>query len=144
MPARLLIIALTLAFATPALAQLPPGDQGLGTKLGMRELNNSGQVGEMTLFKHGPNETLVVLKLDSANGKTEAAHIHRGHTQPGQENSCDNLDPKPTFVLHPVVNGRSATLVKASEDRLLSGNYVINVHSQSNLAHYVSCGELYK
>ena len=139
-----LITVAAMAFATPALAQLSPSDEGAGTKLGMRELNNSGQAGEMTLFARGPHETLVVLKLASAEGRTEAAHIHRGHTESGQENSCDNLDPKPTYVLHPVVNGRSSTLVKASEDKLLSGNYVINVHSQSNLAHYVSCGELYK
>jgi hypothetical protein len=141
---RLILTGVAIAFATPALAQLPPGDEGTGTKLGMRQLNNSGQAGEMTLFAHGPNETLVVLKVASAEGKTEAAHIHRGHTAPDQENSCDNLDPKPTYILHPVVNGNSKTLVKASEEKLLSGNYVINVHSQSNVAHYVSCGELYK
>ncbi len=139
----LLIIA-AIVLANPAIAQLSPGDGGAGTKLGMRELNNSGQTGEVTLFAHGANETLVVLTLASADGRTEAAHIHRGHTEAGQENSCDNLDPKPTYVLHPVVNGRSLTLVKAPEEKLLSGNYVINVHSQSDLAHYVSCGELYK
>ncbi len=141
---RFIMTAAALAFATPALAQIPPGDEGAGTKLGMHEQNNSGQAGEMTLFQHGPSETLVVLKVSSAEGKMELAHIHRGHTQAGQENSCDNLDPKPTYVLHPVVNGMSKTLVKASEDKLLSGNYVINVHSQGNPAHYVSCGELYK
>ena len=134
---RILTTVAAIACASPALAQLPPGDAGFGTKLGMRQLNNSGQAGEMTLFAHGPNETLVVLKISSAGGKTEAAHIHRGHTEAGQENSCDNLDPKPTFALHPVVNGNSKTLVKASEDRLLSGNYVINVHSQSDQSHYV-------
>ena len=141
---RFCITVAALAFAAPALAQLQPGDEGSGTKLGMRQLNNSGQAGEMTLFQHGPHETLVVLNVVSAEGKTELAHIHRGHTQAGQENSCDNLDPQPTYVLHPVVNGMSKTLVKASEDKLLSGNYVINVHSQNNPSHYVSCGELYK
>jgi hypothetical protein len=139
----LIAIATTAAIAGPALAQVAPDDSGTGTKLGMRELNNSGQTGTVTLFARG-NQTLVLLKITSAMGRTEAAHIHRGHTADGQPNSCDNLDPTPAYVLHPVVNGRSATLVTASEEKLLSGNYVINVHSQNDLAHYVSCGELYK
>jgi hypothetical protein len=141
---RPLITLAAIAFATPTLAQSPPSDAGAsaGTKLGMRELNNSGQTGFVTLFSHGTNEALVIVSVAAPDGVTEAAHIHRGRTKPGQENSCDNLDPKPAYVLHPVVNGRSATLVKAPEDKLLSGNYVINVHAQNDLAHYVSCGEL--
>jgi len=131
-----LIIIAAIALATPVLAQ------SAGTKLGMRELNNSGQTGFVTLFSHGTNETLVIVNVTSADGLTEFAHIHRGRTQAGQENSCDNIDPKPAYVLHPVVNGRSATLVKAPEDKLLSGNYVINVHAQNDLTRYVSCGEL--
>jgi len=140
----LFLAAAAFALAAPAAAQVAPGDAGAGTKLGMRQLHNSGQAGTVTLSPHGKNETLVVLSITSADGKTEPAHIHRGRTQGGQESSCENLDPKPTYVLHPVVNGHSATLVKASEDRLLSGNYVVNVHSQSSIMHYVSCGELYR
>jgi hypothetical protein len=137
------IAALAIA-ATPALAQNAPSDAGAaaGTKLGMRELNNSGQTGFVTLFSHGTSETLVIVNITAPSGSSEFAHIHRGRTQPDQENSCDNLDPKPAYVLHPVVNGRSATLVKASEDKLLSGNYVINVHAQNDVSRYVSCGEL--
>jgi hypothetical protein len=142
----LITIAAIAIAATPAFAQTAPSDADVdaGTKLGMRELNNSGQTGFVTLFSHGANETLVIVNITAPTGSSEFAHIHRGHTQPGQENSCDNLDPRPAYVLHPVVNGRSATLVKAPEDKLLSGNYVINVHAQNDLTRYVSCGELNK
>jgi hypothetical protein len=43
-----------------------------------------------------------------------------------------------------VINGLSKTLVKASMDRLLSGNYNVNVHASTNAAIYVSCGHLYR
>ena len=46
-------------------------------------------------------------------------------------------------MLSPVVNGRSETLVPAPSARLLSGNYVVNVHiSARNFPHSVACGEL--
>jgi hypothetical protein len=46
--------------------------------------------------------------------------------------------------LAPVINGVSKTLVHAPESKLLSGNYVVNVHlSPQNIPHYVSCGELH-
>jgi hypothetical protein len=122
-----------------AFAQIDPNDPlGLGVKRGMSQQNNSGQAGTVTLFRRGKN-TLVVLDVASVpHGRTEPAHLHRGH-------SCDTLDPSPAYGLAPVVNGVSRTLVHASEDKLLSGNYVVNVHSSAqNLGRYVSCGELYK
>jgi len=141
---RPLIAFAAIALATPAFAQVAPGSAGPGVRLGMRERNNSGQVGVVMLVPHGTKETLVILEIANTNGNTEAAHVHRGRLQASQENSCDNLDPKPAYVLHPVVNGSSKTLVKASEATLLSGNYVVNVHAENDLAHYVACGELYQ
>jgi hypothetical protein len=133
-------IAMAAAFgssATGAFAQIAPDDTGAGTKRGMQEVNNSGQVGTVTLFHRGQS-TLVVIELHSVPaGHREPAHIHRGQ-------SCDNIDPKPAFGLAPVVNGVSRTIVHYPEDKLLSGNYSVNVHaSDSNLGHYVSCGHLY-
>ena len=128
----------TLSFAPGgAFAQIDPSDAGLGTKLGMQQENNSGQVGTVTLFRRG-NRTLVDVRVvDEPQGRREPAHIHRGK-------ECDSLDPKPAFGLAPVVNGHSRTLVEYPESRLLSGNYVVNVHSASNPAVYVSCGQLYR
>jgi len=131
-------LAGTLGFGTSgALAQIAPDDSGAGTKRGIQEVNNSGQVGTVTLFRHGES-TLVVIELHSVPaGRREPAHIHRGR-------DCDSLDPNPAFGLAPVVNGVSRTIVHYSEDKLLSGNYSVNVHaSDSDLKHYVACGHLY-
>ena len=124
--------------AIPAAAQIAPDDAGLGTKLGMAQRNDSGETGSVTMYRRGPQNTLVVIALfDEPAGRQQPAHVHRGR-------SCDALDPTPAFSLAPVVGGRSQTLLHLSESRLLSGNYVVNVHaSLQNLPHYVSCGELY-
>ncbi len=134
-----LMMATVLCFASAgAIAQIDPEDSGAGTKLGMQEQSNSGQVGDVTLFQRGQN-TLVVINIKSEpRGHREPAHIHRGH-------SCDDLNPKPAFGLADVVNGWSRTLVQYPMDKLLSGNYVVNAHiSATNLPHYVSCGQLYR
>ena len=138
---RPLVAALALAAATgagmlTASAQMAPGDSGAGTQLGMQQQNNSGEIGTVTLYRHG-SKTQVVLDLKGAPAHAQPAHIHRGH-------SCDAIDPKPTFPLANVVNGKSSTLVPMSEEKLLSGNYAVNVHaSPQNIPHYVSCGALY-
>ena len=127
-----------IGFAAAASAQIDPDDSGRGTKLGMSQQNNSGEAGTVTLFRRGAGSTLVVLDISSVPaGRQQPAHIHRGHT-------CDTLDPKPAYGLAPVINGVSKTLVHAPESKLLSGNYVVNVHSSpQNITRYVSCGELH-
>jgi hypothetical protein len=131
--------AATLALGTSAArAQIAPGDTDAGTQLGLAEENNSGQTGFVTLFRRPNASTLVVIRLASEpQGRVEAAHIHRGQ-------GCDSLASVPTYPLAPVINGLSKTLVKASMDRLLSGNYNVNVHASTNAAIYVSCGHLYR
>ncbi len=131
-------LAGVLVAGSTAGAQVGPDDLGLGTKRGLAQQNNSGETGTVTLFKRGAASTLVVIDLaQEPQGRNQPAHIHRGH-------ACDTLDPKPAFGLAPVVNGVSRTLVKVPESRLLSGNYVVNVHSSAqNIGRYVSCGELY-
>ncbi len=133
-----LVAALALvAFPAFASAQIDPDDAGSGTKLGMSQQNGSGQPGTVTLFSRGTSTLVVINLAGESQGRTEPAHIHRG-------TDCDSIDPKPAFGLAPVVNGVSRTLVKAPESRLLSGNYVVNVHaSAQNPKRYVSCGELY-
>jgi hypothetical protein len=127
-----------VACATAAFAQIAPDDTGSGTKLGLSQQNNSGQTGFVTLFRRGNGGTLVVIKIDSEPpGRAEPAHIHRGA-------DCDSLDPKPAFPLAPVINGNSRTIVQASEDKLLSGNYDINVHSSVHPDVSFSCGHLYR
>ena len=127
-----LTLAAALAFAATSLAPVfaaPP------EKLGLMGLNNSGEVGVVTLTARG-NKTEVSLSVQGApKGVAQPAHIHKG--------SCDNLNPMPAFPLNSVVNGRSNTLVNEPLSKLMSGNYAVNVHaSAKNLKRYVACGEL--
>ena len=113
-----------------------PGDSGAGVRRGMEQQNNSGEVGEVALYPQGQNTRVVVTINGEPGGRTQPAHIHRGQ-------SCASIDPKPAYPLHNVVNGKSSTIVNIPIDRLLSGNYAVNVHeSPTNIAHYVSCGHL--
>jgi hypothetical protein len=135
-----LAMAATFCFAGAVQAQIAPGDTGAGVQLGMLEENNSGQVGDVTLFPRGKS-TLVVIHVQSEPaGHHEPAHVHRGHSV-----TCEDINPKPAFGLADVVNGVSRTIVQYPIDNLLSGNYSVNVHeSMRNIAHYVSCGHLYR
>ena len=113
-----------------------PGDSGAGVRRGMEQQNNSGEVGDVSLYPQGQNTRVVVTISGEPPGRTQPAHMHRGQT-------CDNIDPKPAYPLHNVVNGKSSTIVNIPVDRLLSGNYAVNVHSSpTNMTRYVSCGHL--
>ena len=94
----------------------------------------STESGTATLTKEGADSTKVVVNLSGATGQ-QPAHIHKG--------TCANLDPKPSYPLSPVANGKSETVVKAPIDDLSKGGYAINVHkSTQDLKTYVSCGEI--
>jgi hypothetical protein len=120
-------------------SQLGPTDAGIGIKLGLAQRNNSGEVGDVTLVERGASTTLVIIRLaQEPDGRQQPAHIHRGR-------DCATLDPKPAYGLAPVIDGVSKTLVNAPIGKLLSGNYVVNVHASArNMTQYVSCGELYQ
>ena len=98
--------------------------------------NNSGETGTATLTKAGDNQTKVVLDVKGAPaGASQPVHIHKG--------TCDKLDPKPSYPLSPVVNGKSETMVNASLDSLEKGGYAINGHkSAQEVSTYVFCGPI--
>ena len=103
-------------------------------KVTMAPQSGSSESGTATLTKEGADTTKVVVNLSGAKGQ-QPAHIHKG--------TCTNLDPKPTYPLSPVSNGKSETVVKASLDDLSKGGYAINVHkSAQDVKTYVSCGEI--
>jgi CHRD domain-containing protein len=103
-------------------------------KVTMAPQSGSSESGTATLTKEGVDTTKVVVNLSGATGQ-QPAHIHKG--------TCTNLDPKPTYPLSPVSNGKSETVVKASLDDLSKGGYAINVHkSAQDVKTYVSCGEI--
>ena len=139
MIASFALVAAVAALTTgaTAIAQIDPDDLGLGTKLGMAQRNNSGQVGTVSLFARGAYRTVVVLHVFStpADG-IEAAHIERGRT-------CAAREKKPAYALASVTGGISRTVVPAAASRLLSGNYVVAVRTGGRRSRFVSCGELY-
>jgi hypothetical protein len=116
-----------LGFAAAA----SPADSVIVT---MAPQSGSNESGTAMLTKKGADTTKVVVNLPGATGQ-QPAHIHKG--------TCSNLDPKPTYPLSPVANGKSETVVKAPLDDLSKGGYAINVHkSARDLKTYVSCGEI--
>ena len=134
--------AATLAFAlftaAAASAQSYPDDPGVGEERGVEQVNNSGQVGTVTLFRRGPNTSVVVDLKGTDPGRVQSVRIYRGA-------SCEDLNPgRPAYFLHDMRNGRSVSVVKAPEDKLLSGNYNLVVFSSNTAgARGTGCGHLY-
>ncbi len=135
-----LVLALGLGGAANAQTNASdPIDTDSGFELGIAQQNNSGEIGTVTLYKsHSGARTLVVISMHGTPaGIAQPAHIHRG--------TCDNLNPVPTWPLHNVVNGQSRTWLDVPREKILSGNYSVNVHrSTTNLKLYVACGHLFK
>jgi hypothetical protein len=99
----------------------------------MKAQNGSGENGTATL-KDTPKGLIVTIHIKNAKGP-QPAHIHEG--------SCANLNPKPEYPLHNVINGMSVTTVKGVTIGELNGKAAINVHkSLTDIPTYVSCGDI--
>jgi Cu/Zn superoxide dismutase len=134
LPAAILTIALCLGGS--ASAQISPNDTGSGFKLGIQELNNSGQIGSVTLYRRG-TKTLVAVAVDGAPGRPEAVTIHRGA-------DCENVSAGATWRLNDLTRGHGSTLLDAPPAKLLSGNYSLLVYGgTSPNSHAVACGHLF-
>ena len=136
---KALIAALAAALLTTAgaLAQPVPGDPGAGEQRGIEQLNNSGQVGTITLFRRGASTRAVVELHGTEAGRAQSVRIYRGP-------SCDDLAPKPQYFLTDMRTGRSVSTVNAPEEKLLSGNYNVVVFSSNTAgARSTACGHLY-
>jgi hypothetical protein len=132
--------ALVLVCTSFALAQYPPGDPKLGTKLGIMELNNSGEAGELALYgKDGGKRTLVVVNIEGA------PHIRPQPVAIRRSNDCEKISSSEVQSLHWLVNGHSSTLVDIPILKLLVGSYSVVVGSRLlDPTHYVSCGHMYQ
>ena len=130
------LAAMFLTGAT-ALAQSYPGDTGAGVQRGIEQANNSGQVGTATVFGAGAN-TRVVVDLKGTDGRVQSVRLYRGP-------SCDDLGTGgPAYFLDDMKNGRSTSIVKAPESKLLSGNYNVVVFSSAQAgARATACGHLF-
>jgi hypothetical protein len=128
-------ITAALLTTTAAAAQSYPGDPGLGVQRGIEQLNNSGQVGSVTVFS-GAMGARVLVQVHGA-GRPESVRIVRG-------SSCENVTATPSYVLSDLHAGVSRTVVHIDESRLLSGNYnVVVFGSTAGRGPMVACGHLY-
>ena len=127
---------LTTAVAS---AQSYPGDPGLGVERGIEQVNNSGQVGTVTLFNRGATTSVVVDLKGTPEGRVQSVRVYRGP-------SCEDLGTSgPAYFLNDMKNGRSVSAVKAPESKLLSGNYNVVVFSSNAAgARATACGHLYQ
>ena len=103
----------------------------------MKALNASGENGTATItqVKMGVK---VVVSLKGAPKAAQPTHIHVG--------TCGKINKAPEYPLLATVDGKSTTVVKGvTLAQLLAGHYAVNVHkSTTNLATYVSCGNIAK
>jgi hypothetical protein len=131
-------LALALLATTAASAQSYPDDPGAGTERGVEQVNNSGQVGTVTLFRRGAVTRVVVDLKGTEPGRVQSVRLYRGK-------SCEEFDPgPPVYFLTDMRNGASNSTVKAAEEKLLSGNYnVVVFSSNAKGAGATACGHLY-
>ena len=131
------VVAFVLAACAAARAQSSPGDPGAGTERGVQQVNNSGQVGTVTIYR-GAATTRVALDLKGTDGRAQSVRLYRGP-------SCDDLAARPTYVLADAKNGTSRSILAATTVTLLSGNYNIVVFSNNHAgARTTACGHLYQ
>jgi hypothetical protein len=137
-PALTLIIAAALtstAFAAPKMAKNMAETTTL--KVTMQAQNGSKEDGTATLTQKGKN-VVVSIQLNNAPKAAQPAHVHPG--------TCAKLNPSPKYPLSNVVDGKSTTTIDNVDlDKLISGQFAINVHkSTKDLKTYVSCGDIKK
>jgi hypothetical protein len=130
-------IAAQDATATPAASPtvtVTPEPDAPRLELEFEELNDSGVSGTATLYEAG-DRTIVELDLEDT-GENHPAHIHAG--------SCDDLQPEPEYPLENVGSeGRSTSVVDASLDELIDGDFAIDLHLAPNeLGTLIACADI--
>ncbi|HEY0382566.1 MAG TPA: hypothetical protein VGC72_10235 [Candidatus Elarobacter sp.] len=132
--------ALAIALLTTAVAsaQSYPDDPGVGVERGVEQVNNSGQVGTVTLLRRGAGTRVIVDLKGTIPGRVQSVRIYRGQ-------SCEDFTPGgPAYFLNDMKNGSSSSIVKLPEEKLLSGNYNVVVFSANQAGTgATACGHLY-
>lgn len=127
-----LVAALLAGVISPALAQTSLDQSLNGLVRGIGSQNTSGQVGEVLFKDNG-----LIVDMKGAGNKAEAVTINRGF-------QCSDQPGPVTARLGTLSNGRLAATVAISNDRLLSGNYLVVVHNNDADSRAVACGQLYR
>lgn len=128
----ILIAALVAGITAPALAQTALDQTLKGVVRGIESQNTSGQVGEVLFRDNG-----FVVDMKGTGGKAEAVTINRGF-------QCSDQPGPVTAQLGTLSNGRLQATATISNDRLLSGNYLVVVHNNGANSRAVACGQLYR
>ncbi|HEY5350404.1 MAG TPA: hypothetical protein VIJ64_11740 [Candidatus Lustribacter sp.] len=123
--------ALILATSTLALAAGP-------VKITLQPQNHSGETGFVTMTQDGPNVVVAVTTENAPAGLAQPMHIHKG--------TCDTLDPKPTYPLSTLQDGKSTTTLKnMTLAQLENGDFAVNIHhSTADVPTYYACGNIPK
>lgn len=105
------------------------------TTIDLRELNESGVTGTVTLSSQGEATRISIQLAGDAVTGDHIAHLHNGTCEaPGEY----------TYTLNPVSDqGTSETVVNLTLDELMAGGYMVNVHpSEADWDTWMVCGEL--
>ena len=101
----------------------------------LKPQNGSGESGTATLTDEGGKTKVVVSVTGQPAGTPQPMHIHKG--------TCATLDPKPTYGLPTLIDGKSEATVDVSLNDLQMGGFAINGHKSAQEASvYVYCGEI--
>jgi hypothetical protein len=126
--ATLALCASTLALAADAKATYQLSAQ-----------NGSGETGTIVLTPTADGKgTVVTVTTKGQGADPQPIHVHKG--------PCAKLEPKPTYPLKTLQDGKSeTTLAEVPMSTLLDGDWAINVHkSTTEAAIYVACSDLTK
>ena len=101
----------------------------------LKPQNNSGESGTATLSDEGGKTKVVVSVTGQPASTPQPMHIHKG--------TCATLDPKPTYGLPTLIDGKSEATVDVALNDLQAGGFAINGHKSAQEASvYVYCGEI--
>ena len=127
-----LIAALLAGVTAPALAQTSLDQNLNGVVRGLESQNSSGQVGEVLFHARS-----LSVDIKGTGGKPEAVTVNRSF-------QCSDRPGAIVANLGMLSNGKLSASAPISNDRLLSGNYVVVVHNNGPTARSVACGQLYR
>ncbi len=128
-----IVAALLAGLTAPALAQTSLDQSLNGVVRGLESQNTSGQVGEVLFHANS-----LSVDVKGTGGKPETVTINRSF-------SCSDQPGPLVARLGTLSNGgQLSATTTISNDRLLSGNYVIVVHNNGANSRAVACGQLYR
>ena len=131
------VLRLVAVLALALVAFLVPREGGAAgpVTVKLEPQNNSGESGTATLTEEGSKTKVTVSVTGQPAGTPQPMHIHKG--------PCAKLDPKPTYGLPSLVDGKSEATVDVSLKDLQAGGFAINGHKSAQEASvYVYCGDI--